>query len=243
MEKMYPRSSRTWRLLWSFTAISIAIGTLLLRAQDSTLLSLGVGDVHKAVILVTKPGAVILELTYSKPKQAEFLKASQTGLPKKIQIALNGQIVSERTIAKPLSGHSIKVPMTSVDDAFARALALMPLLKSAAPAPLPAAAPPPGDVPVFSVSSDSISKFALSMYIPERVWIDLALDDKQRTEFAQLSAKNSGGKIQLSLNGKIVGELQPPSGKAGSSVRLALANVDQAMAVAKSLMGKSGNAN
>jgi hypothetical protein len=81
------------------------------------------------------------------------------------------------------------------------------------------------------------------MYIPERVWIDLALDDKQRTEFAQLSAKNSGGKIQLSLNGKIVGELQPPSGKAGSSVRLALANVDQAMAVAKSLMGKSGNAN
>jgi hypothetical protein len=242
MEKTYPRPSRTWKLLWSFTAISIALGISLLRAQDFTLLSLGPGDVHKAVLLVTKPGDVILELTYSKPKQAEFLKASQTGLPKKIRIALNGQVVSERSIAQPLSGHSIKVPMTSVDDAFTQAVALMPLLKSASPAPVPATPSAPDDAPVFSVSSDSISKFAVFIYTPGTVWIDLTLDDQPRAEIAALSAKNSGGKIQLSLNGKIAGELQPSSGNAGSSVRLPLANVDQAVAVAKALMSKNGNA-
>jgi hypothetical protein len=240
MENIYPRPSRACKLFLMVTAVSIALGTPLLRAQDVTLLSLGAGDVHKAVILVTKPSEVILEVTYSKAKQAEFFKASQMDLPKKITIALNGQVVSERTITQPLSGHSIKIPMTTADDAFARAVALMPLLRVASSAPVSAATSPPADTPVFSVSSDAISTFAVFMYNPSTVWMDLTLGDKEKAELAQLMAKNSGGKIQFSLDGKRAGELQIGAGNAGSSVRIVVSNIDQAMALTKSLMNKDG---
>jgi hypothetical protein len=228
MTNIYLRPSRAHQLLLMVTAVSIAIGSPLLRAQDVTL-SLGADDVHK-------PGEVILEVTYSKAKQAEFFKASETDLPKKIKIALNGQVVTERTITQPLPGHSIKIPMTTLDDAFAQAQALIHLPTGPWPTPVSVAA----DAPVFSVTSDSISKFAVFMYKPSTVWLDLTLGDKEKTELAQLMAKNLGGKIQLSLDGKRAGELQTVAGNPGSSVRVVVSDIDQAMAITKSLMNTNG---
>lgn len=217
------------------------VGSLFVRAQDVPVLSLGVDDVHKAVVLVTKPNEIVLEVTYSKPKQAEFLKVSQEGLPKKIKIVLNGQAVSERTITQPLTGHSIKLPMTTLDDAFAQAEALIRLPAATVPAPASATTAQPGDAPVFSVSSESIAKFAVFMYKPATVWMDLTLGDKEKADLAELVAKSPGKKIQLSVNGASLGVMEIGADKVGSSVRVSMASMDQAMAAAKAVMSDKMN--
>jgi hypothetical protein len=223
-----------------FVAALVTNGTYFLRAEDMPLLTLGPGDVHKEVILVNKPSEVVLEVTYSKAKQTEFLTASQTGLPKKIRIALNSQVVSERTITRPLTGHSVKIPMPNMDEAFSQALALMPLLKSVPPVSTSVTSSPSVDEPLLSASSGSIEKFAVFMYSPSTVWIDLTLGDKEKAEAIQWKAKSSGGKIRLSLDGRSVGELQLDD--TGSSARIFMANVHEAMSVAKSIMIPNGKA-
>jgi hypothetical protein len=242
MKKIHAWGARPKELLIALAAFSMTVGTPV-HAQDASFLSLSADDVHKAVILATKPHEIILEVTYSRPKQAEFLKASQTGLPKKIKIAFNGQVVAERTITLPLTGHSIKVPLTTLDDAFAQAEGLMDL-PAAAPH-FPGAMTPgqPAAGPILSVSPGSISKFAVFMYKPDTVWIDITLGDKERAELAELVKKNPGSKIRLALNGKSVGKIETAADKVLTTARVPLSGLNEAKAAAGMILSGNTTAN
>lgn len=98
--------------------------TALVQAAGAPVLSLMPADVHKIVIMMFRDHTE-LEVTYAKEKQAEFAKVTAEGLPKKFEIVLNGKMVAERTITKPMTGHSLRVEMPSPEEAFAMAKALI----------------------------------------------------------------------------------------------------------------------
>lgn len=95
-------------------------------SPDIPVFSLTAADVPKVVLLMFKqPPRFILEVTYSKEKQAELASLTSADLPKKFKVMLDGKTVSERTATEPATGHSLKVEMASLDEAVAMAKALM----------------------------------------------------------------------------------------------------------------------
>ncbi len=98
-------------------------------------------DISKAMVLMYKSPDVptLLEVTFGKEKQAELaaLAASSNGKP--VRIILNGKEVSDPVLTPGGTGHSIKIPYASADEAYAtaRILLVSPPPSAAAPAPSP----------------------------------------------------------------------------------------------------------
>jgi hypothetical protein len=88
------------------------------QADEISVFSLDSKDVGKAVILMFKPDRIILELTYSRDKQAELSGLTSKDLPRKIKISVNGKVLSERTFTEISTGHSMKFDMASPEEAF-----------------------------------------------------------------------------------------------------------------------------
>jgi hypothetical protein len=107
-------------------ALLVAGALILSRASGfagDAAFSLSTGDVGKAVILMWENGHTVLEVTYSKEKQAEFAKIAEINMGQKATIILNGKAVSEITIDH-VGGHSLKVEQPSPEAALQLAKSL-----------------------------------------------------------------------------------------------------------------------
>jgi hypothetical protein len=99
------------------------------RAADAAPLvfSLNTVDVSKVVVLMYKgpKTTTLCEVTFSKDKQAELAKLATQSGGKAIQIVVNGKPVAETTFTPGKTGHSIKFPCASPEEAFAEAKVLL----------------------------------------------------------------------------------------------------------------------
>ena len=100
-----------------------------LRADDTAPLvfSLKPADVGKVVILMYKGPTIstLCEVTFSKEKQAELAQlASQSG-GKPIKIVVNGKPVADTVFEAGKTGHSIKFPCATPEEALATAKVLL----------------------------------------------------------------------------------------------------------------------
>lgn len=98
--------------------LSIVAGGRMQAEEITPVFALNAANVGKVVLLMFKPDNVILEVTYSKEKQAELAKITKDGLPKKISISLSGKVVDSRMFTEQSTGHSIKIQMVSLEEAF-----------------------------------------------------------------------------------------------------------------------------
>lgn len=113
------------RPLIRFILLGLALsGLASARAAEAPVFALTAADVPKVVVLLFKPDKAVLEITYSKEKQAELAALTAGGLPKQVIIALAGREIAERTMTAPATGHSLKIEVASPDEAFALARAL-----------------------------------------------------------------------------------------------------------------------
>lgn len=81
-------------------------------------------DVPKVVVFLFKPDRAILEVTYSKEKQAELTALTTAKLRHPLVISIGDSFFLERTFTAPATGHSIKfdVPTHSEAQFLARML-------------------------------------------------------------------------------------------------------------------------
>ena len=96
-------------------------------APTSLVFSLNPVDVGKVVVLMYKGPkiATLCEVTFSKEKQAELAQLAVQGAGKPIAIMVNGKQVTEITFETGKTGHSVKFPCDSPEDAFAIAKQLL----------------------------------------------------------------------------------------------------------------------
>jgi hypothetical protein len=105
------------------------------RATDAPVappvFSLMPADVGKVVVLMYKgpPPSTLCEVTFSKEKQAELAQLASQNAGKPVQIVVNGKPVTQITFEPGKTGHSVKFPCTTPEEAFATAKTLL------APAP------------------------------------------------------------------------------------------------------------
>ncbi len=89
--------------------------------------SLNPADVGKVVILMYKGPKIttFCEVTFSKDKQAELAQLATQSGGKPVTIMVNGKQVAETVFAPGKTGHSIKFPCASPEEAMATAKILL----------------------------------------------------------------------------------------------------------------------
>lgn len=95
-------------------------------------------DVPKVVVFLFKPDRAILEVTYSKEKQAELLALTTAKIRQPLVISIGDSFVFERTFTAPATGHSLKFDVPTHSEAQFLARLLMET-----PASAPLSPPPP----------------------------------------------------------------------------------------------------
>lgn len=102
----------------------LAILPVLASAREPADFRLDPADVPKVVVFLFKPDRAILEVTYSKEKQAELTALSTAKLRQPVVISIGDSFFFERTFTAPATGHSIKfdVPTQSEAQFLARIL-------------------------------------------------------------------------------------------------------------------------
>jgi hypothetical protein len=99
------------------------------RADDAApvVFSLMPVDVGKVVVLMYKgpKTTTLCEVTFSKEKQAELAQLANQSGGKPIKIVVNGKPVAETTFEPGKTGHSIKFPCATPEEAFATAKVLL----------------------------------------------------------------------------------------------------------------------
>ena len=96
---------------------------------------LDAADVPKVVVFLFKPDRAILEVTYSKEKQAEFLALTTAKLRQPVVISIGDSFFVERTFTTPASGHALKFDIPTHSEALFLARILMEPPATALPAP------------------------------------------------------------------------------------------------------------
>ena len=203
-------------------------------ADEVPAVSLTSTDIPKIVILLTKPSDVLVEVTYSKPKQEEFLALTRTGLPKMIRIAINGRTVAERLQTKPATGHSFKIPMDSLDAAiaFAATTAGVPPA-GASPAPLPAT----DEAPSFALSPADVTKMALFIIKPNRTRLDLSCTPGKREALAALAAAHPDERIRIVAGEKPIAEIPSSTAHGEGAISIELPSQSGAFMLLRLLAG------
>lgn len=202
---------------------------------DTPVFSLTSDDVPKVVILAGKPNTVILEVTYSKPKQEELLGMTREGLPKKIGFTLNGTPVSERTFTAPSTGHSLKFPVDSLTTAFAFTESLIP----PAPASLADEAEPSGadaPPPTLTLSPDDVVRVTVFVFQSKLVFLDVSLSPAKRDQLASLVADHPDQAVRFVVNGSIIAEREVPPAAVSRTLRLDMPSLATAFSKTHFLM-------
>jgi len=102
-----------------------------LRADEASpsplVFSLNPADVGKVVILMYKGPKIttLCEVTFDKEKQAQLAQLATQSSGKPITIMVNGKQVADTVFAPGKTGHSIKFPCASPDEALATAKILL----------------------------------------------------------------------------------------------------------------------
>jgi len=120
------------------TGLTVALAPESVSAQEAApTFTLDPADVSKAVVLMYKePGSTtLLEVTFGKEKQAELAALATSSGGKPVRIILNGKEVADPVLTPGGTGHSIKIPYASADEAYAVARILLAPLAPPAPAP------------------------------------------------------------------------------------------------------------
>ncbi len=122
----------TMRSMKEFFALMAALALLAfssLRADPAAPLvfSLNPADVGKVVVLMYKGPKIttLCEVTFSKEKQAELAQLATQSAGKPITILVNGKPVAQTVFAPGKTGHSIKFPCATPEEALATAKILL----------------------------------------------------------------------------------------------------------------------
>jgi preprotein translocase subunit SecD len=204
---------------------------------------LSTGDVSQVELFMGKAmGKPRLRITYSPEKQAEFSKIAGENLEKKVNIVLNGRIVSDMLVTQSGMGKSLDVFLGAMDEAteneaFEIARALVNPTQNAE-ANLPAASPSPaGDSVSFSLSSDqNIGKVALFISRDHNE-LDVTFPSHDKIkEYAEVTKDNIGKTLRIILNGKVVKEETIKAPGWGHVVKVEMPSVEEAFQMAKALI-------
>jgi hypothetical protein len=111
------------------TATFALLSVCSLRADPPAALvfSLQPANVGKVVVLMYKGPKIttLCEVTFDKAKQAELAQLATQSAGKPITILVNGKAVTQTVFAPGKTGHSIKFPCASPEEALATAKTLL----------------------------------------------------------------------------------------------------------------------
>jgi uncharacterized protein (TIGR03067 family) len=111
--------------LWRYCCIVFVVAPLFLRGQPPapSSFSLSPGDITEAIINASGP--VRLKVVLTPAKSAELTKFTEVNLKKQIWIIVADKIRSEPFILERMTGRSMELYVTSIEDALATVKALL----------------------------------------------------------------------------------------------------------------------
>ncbi len=218
----------------AFIASLVLTGFALAQTGETPAFSISSGDVTEIQLFMGK--ATMLRIPLSKEKHDEFSKIGGENLQKKVNIVFNGKVVSEMLVTKPEMGKYLDVMMTSPDEAFKAAVAVVNPEKKAATGQIAADPAPVADDVEFSLSSDlHLSKVVVGIARGHtQLGVTFAHDKVE--EYARVTRENIGKKLKIVLNGKVVAEMPITQPGWGHSVTVDMPSAEEAFAMAKSLL-------
>lgn len=192
-----------------FSLLAAAVGLLLLavpaRAEAADGLSLGIKDITKLVVFSENPGRLFIELTYSKPKQAELKSLTAEGLPKSVGVTLDGTLLGEKNFVSPATGHSLKFDFSTIDDALSRLAVLEQSL--GAPKALSVGAHTTTEASIVDLHDGDAGRVVLYLFTPDRCFLDVVVEPAKRDELVFLAHQQPPRPVLISIGGRIVAEL------------------------------------
>jgi preprotein translocase subunit SecD len=219
------------------------------QTSETAAFSLSTGDISQVELFMGKAiGKPRLRIAYTPEKQAEFAKLAGENLQKRINIVLNGKVVSDILVTQPGTGKSIDVVMDSMDDAaenkaFEIAKALVdPARKSESN--LPAASPSPAaDSVSFSLSSgQNIPKVVVALSRDHNE-LDVTFPSHDKIkEYAEITKDNIGKELKIILNGRVVKEETIKAPGWGHVVKVEMSSPGEAFQMAKALINPARQA-
>lgn len=189
--------------------LAAAAGLLLLaapaRAEPTDSLSLGIKDITKLVVFSENPGRRFIELTYSKPKQAELKTLTSEGLPKSVGVTLDGILLGEKTFVSANTGHSLKFEFSTIDEALSRLAVLEQSL--GAPKALSVGERTGTEASIVDLRNGDAGRVVLYLFMPDRCFLDVIVEPAKRDELAFLARQQPPRPLLISIGGRIVAEL------------------------------------
>lgn len=199
------------------------------RAQAATAeFRLAAADVHKLVLILTKPDRLVLEATYSKEKQAELIALTSGGSPKTVRITLADTPMGERSFKSPATGHSLKFDVRTIDDAVSHARALGWPVETGGDRPA-AGVFGEAEVSLLNLAPADTDRLILFLFKPTRTYLDVYCGEEKRGELAFLRKHNPERPVLVNVGGQMVAMLPPgPTPNAGP-LRLDMTSPDTAL--------------
>jgi preprotein translocase subunit SecD len=237
------------KIIAAITALLVYIGSAFAQSTEIQAFSLSTGDVSQVELFMGKAmGKPRLRIVYTPEKQAQFSKIASANLQKKVNIVLNGKIVSDILVTQPEMGKSVDVVMDSMDEAtenkaFEIAKALVnPTQK--VETNLPAASPVPAvDSVNFSLSSDqNIPKVVVAVFRDHNE-LDVTFPSHDKIkEYAEITKDNIGKELRIILNGRVVKEETIRAPGWGHVVKVEMPSPGEAFEMAKALINPAPKA-
>jgi hypothetical protein len=171
-----------------------------------------------------------LRVQITPGKIAEYSTLAAGNPQKEVGLLLNGKLFLPVEATPPKMETSLDLKITSADDAFAAAEAVM----SPPTTPAPVLTPVPGE-PVFSLVPDDVAKVVISLF-REHTQLEVTFVKSKQEEFAKTAGENLQKKGEIILNGKRAGEMTITKPTLGHSIKVEMPSPAEAFTMAQQLI-------